>query len=73
MALGVRSPRGGPKAVAAPTMRPSFVLGSRPASLRAPPPPRIKPGPPGTTQYGKVPIGNSAAIGSGDTGLTGMS
>ena len=72
MALGVSAPKGGPKAVAAPSIRPSFVLGSRPGSLRAAPPPRIKPAAASTTQYGKVPIGNGSGS-AGNTGLTDMS
>ena len=58
---GVGGASKGPKTVAGPIARPSFVLGSRPASMRSgqvPVPgaagPRIKPGPANTTQYGKM-------------------
>jgi hypothetical protein len=43
-----------PSKVPTPGIRPSFVLGSRPPTLRAPPVPRIKPGAPSTRQYGKA-------------------
>ena len=40
--------------VPSPGARPSFIMGSRPDTLRAPMPgARIKPGPASTTQYGK--------------------
>ena len=52
---------------------PPFVIGSRPAALRAPPIPRIKPGAASTTQYGKAASlgGNPAGASFGDTGMTG--
>jgi hypothetical protein len=53
----------------------AFALGTRPASLRGIAPPRIKPGPPGATQYGKAsaaapqnPFPQGASF--GNTGLT---
>ena len=55
MAAAIRAPKAGPKAAPTPGERPSFVLGSRPPSLRAKPPGeagRIKPLT-GQTQYGK--------------------
>ena len=55
-AVGV--PRKGPTKVPTPGIRPSFVLGSRPPSIRSGEVPkpgmRIKPGPANTTQYGKA-------------------
>lgn len=66
--LGVRAPKGGPKAVSQPTIRPSFVLGSRPGYLRAPPVPRIKPMAASTTQYGKAGQANPAGASFGNTG-----
>lgn len=59
-----------PKKVPAATLRPQFVLGSRPETLRAPPVPRVKPGPSNTTQYGK-PASKSptSGIGFGNTGV----
>jgi hypothetical protein len=56
MAVGGRSidtGKSGPKKVPTPGIRPEFVLGSRPPTLRAPPVPRVKPGAPSTRQYGK--------------------
>lgn len=55
-----------------------FVIGSRPAALRAPPIPRIKPNAASTTQYGKASAAapqNPSPQGAsfGDTGLTNMS
>ena len=56
-----------------PPMRPSFVLGSRPGTLRANPVPRIKPMA-GQTNYGKQNgQSNPAGAGFGDTGMTGLS
>ena len=53
--IAVRTGKGGHKSVPTPGIRPSFVLGSRPETLRAPPVPRIKPAPAGmnTRDYGK--------------------
>ena len=68
--LGIRAPKGGPKSVAQPTDRPSFVLGSRPGYLRAPPVPRVKPAAASTTQYGKAGQANPAGASFGNTGLT---
>lgn len=72
----------GPKTVKKPPMRPSFVLGSRPQTMRAAPAPRIKPMV-GVTQYGKQSPGgglggpgvadNPGGAAFGDTGETGMS
>lgn len=73
MAMRVKVGGKGPTSVPTPPQRPSFVLGSRPGSLRAPPVPRIKPGAANTTQYGKVNIGNPAGASFGNTGQTGMS
>lgn len=68
---------GGPKKVPMPLLRaPSsaFVLGSRPQTLRAQAPQRIKPGAANTTQYGKADI-NAPPVpqGFGDTGMSGLS
>jgi hypothetical protein len=54
--------------IAGPKERPNFVLGSRPATLRAPTPQRIKPMT-GQTQYGKQDQGDVAGSGFGDTGM----
>ncbi len=63
----VKVGKSAPKSVPAP-QAPSFVLGSRPAVVRAPPIERIKPSKlPGARDYGKVP-----PLG-GDTGMSGMS
>ena len=51
---------------------PSFVLGSRPGVLRAPPierPPMIKPQAAGTRNYGKQSAAPFSTLGSGDTGM----
>ena len=72
MAFKINAGKSSPKSVPNPPERPSFVLGSRPGSLRAPPVPRIKPGPPGTTQYGKANLGNPAGASFGNTGQTGQ-
>jgi len=65
-ALSVNTGKGGHKSVPTPGIRPSFVLGSRPESLRTPPIPRIKPSAASTRNYGKTPPSNTA--GFGDTG-----
>ena len=52
---------------------PPFVIGSRPAALRAPPIPRVKPGPANATQYGKQDVGNPAGASFGNIGQTDMS
>ncbi len=58
--LAVRGGKGGHKSVSTPGIRPEYVLGSRPTTLRAQQT-RIKPGPANTTQYGKAnPAGASA-------------
>lgn len=64
--LSVNTGKGGHKSVPTPGIRPSFVLGSRPVSLRTPAIPRIKPGAGSTRDYGKSTPSNSA--GFGDTG-----
>jgi len=68
MAFGISGGKG-PTKVPAGTLRPSFVLGSRPQTLRAPPVPRVKPMGANTTQYGK-PASKSpiSGIGFGGTG-----
>ena len=74
MALAIRAGKA-PKAAPTPPQRASFVLGSRPGSLRAAPPPRIKPGPANTTNYAKVPAADPNPVGAsfGNTAMTGMS
>lgn len=59
---------GRPMSVPKPSASADFVLGSRPAPLRAPPIQRIKPAAPSTRDYGKKqpPYG-------GNTGMSGMS
>lgn len=54
MAFKIGGAKKGPTSVPSGTLRPSFVLGSRPTDLRAP---RIKPlalGDPGNRNYGKA-------------------
>jgi len=77
----INAGKGGHKSVPTPPSRASFVLGSRPQTLRAAPPPRIKPAL-GMTQYGKTAGGglggpgnmsNPAGASFGDTGQNGMS
>lgn len=66
--MTIKSSKKGPSAVPQPNAHASFVLGSRPAVLRAPALDRIKPSKaPGVRDYGKdPPLG-------GDTGMSGMS
>jgi hypothetical protein len=58
-------------------MRNDFVLGSRPAVLRAPSLgrlPNVKPGAAGTRDYGKPdPTQPFGGLGGGDTGMGGLS
>jgi hypothetical protein len=51
----------------------AFALGTRPQSLRAQTPLRIKPAAASTTQYGKLPPPNPAGASFGNTGQTDMS
>ena len=75
MARGIS---GGVKGAPLPVNR-QFALGTRPQSLRGQTPLRIKPGAPGTTQYGKKPTNASPSnpfpqgASYGDTGQTDMS
>ena len=49
-------PKKGPSKMPAPTIRPDFIMGSRPENLRAPlPGAKIKPQPASTRDYGKAP------------------
>lgn len=64
----INASKSGPKSVPQPGTA-KFVLGSRPAVLRAPDLPRIKAGPTNTRDYGKQP---GPPLG-GDTGMTGLS
>ncbi len=79
MARGSVSIKGGKTSVPAPSsgMHNDFVLGSRPAVLRAPSQgrlPNVKPGAAGTRNYGKPnPTQPFGGLGSGDTGMGGMS
>ena len=50
--MAIKAGKSGPKSVPTPGTAPSMVLGSRPATFRAPPVPRIKPLL-GQRQYGK--------------------
>lgn len=60
------------RAIPGPRLRPQYVLGSRPESLRAPVVPRVKPGDPATTQYGKANMGQGLAnIGGTPSGAFG--
>lgn len=72
MAVGGRSIDTGkskPNKVPTPGIRPQFVLGSRPPTLRAPPVPRVKPGAASTRQYGKADLSaDPAGAGFGNTG-----
>lgn len=71
--LAVRTGKGGHKSVPTPGIRPSFVLGSRPETLRAAPVPRIKPNAASTRDYAKVPPPSNDA-GFGTTGdMSGLS
>ena len=79
MARGSVSIKGGKTSVPAPSsgMHNDFVLGSRPAVLRAPSQgrlPNVKPGAAGTRNYGKPdPTQPFGGLGQGNTGLGGMS
>ena len=68
--LAIKGGKGGHKSVPTPGIRPSFVLGSRPETLRAPPVPRIKPAAAGTTNYAKN-TSNSESDNLGGTGFGG--
>ena len=57
----------GSKSVPSPGKAPSWVLGSRPDTLRQSPVPRIKPAAASTTDYGKPVTPNPAGAGPGDT------
>lgn len=57
-----------PSKVPTPGIRPDYVLGSRPATLRQPQPQRIKPGAGSSRNYGKQLQPNPAGAGFGDTG-----
>ena len=57
----------GSKSVPSPGKAPSWVLGSRPDTLRQSPVPRIKPAAASTTDYGKPITPNPAGAGPGDT------
>jgi len=57
----------GAKSVPSPGKAPSWVLGSRPGTLRASPVPRIKPAAASTTDYGKPITPNPAGASPGDT------
>ena len=57
----------GSKSVPEGSKAPSWVLGSRPGTLRAAPVPRIKPAAASTTDYGKPITPNPAGAGPGDT------
>lgn len=59
--MTIKAGKAGPKSVPVPGVGGSFVLGSRPASLRAPPVPKITPSKPNTREYGKdmQPFGNT--------------
>jgi len=65
--LKISTGKGGHKSVPTPGIRPDFVLGSRPQSLRQSPVPRVKPAAASTRDYGKPdqPPGMSSF---GDTG-----
>ena len=57
----------GSKSVPSPGKAPSWVLGSRPGTLRAAPVPRSKPASASTTDYGKPITPNPAGASPGDT------
>lgn len=79
MAGGLKSIKGGPTKVPSPGsgLKNDFVLGSRPAVLRAPSLgrlPNIKPGASSTRNYAKPdPTQPFGGLGQGDTGQGGMS
>lgn len=52
--MAIKSGKSGPKSVPTPGSAPSMVLGSRPASFRSPPVPRVKPLLGSTRAYGKT-------------------
>jgi len=58
---------GTPKSVPSVGKAPSWVLGSRPGTLRQAPVPRIKPAAASTTAYGKPITPNPAGAGPGNT------
>ncbi len=62
----------GSKSVPSVGKAPSWVLGSRPGTLRAAPVPRIKPASASTTDYGKPITPNPGGAGPGDTATYGM-
>lgn len=62
----------GPKSVSPPGENASFVLGSRPTTLRAAPPPRIKPTL-AVRDYGKAQAPTATPSPFGNTGMTSRS
>jgi len=60
----------GPKRDITPAERPSFIMGSRPANMRAPMPgsARIKPAAAGTRDYGKISGGPAVGTFAKDQG-----
>lgn len=73
--LAINASKSGHKSVPTPGVRPSFVLGSRPDTLRSPAVPRVKPAAASTRQYGKTsPSAPGPQLaGAGDTGQTDLS
>lgn len=69
--MAIKAGKSGPKSVPSVPAHASFVLGSRPAGVRAPPVPRIKPVLE-QRQYGKTEAPNPSS-GFGNTGLTSRS
>lgn len=71
MAFSIKAGKGGRKSVPTPGIRPSYVLGSRPETMRANPVPRIKPVL-RQTDYGKTApnVPNPAGASSGLVGNT---
>jgi hypothetical protein len=68
--MTIKAGKSGPKSVPTPGQSGSFVLGSRPASLRAPAVPKVTPLKPNTRDYGKGAEGVSPF---GNTSLTSRS
>lgn len=66
--FSIKSGKSGPKSVPTPGANASFVLGSRPTTLRAAPPPRIKPTL-AVRDYGKTPAPARQTSPFGDTGM----
>lgn len=71
MAFKVNTGKTRPKAVPTPGIRPSYVLGSRPETMRQNAVPRIKPLL-AQTQYGKGQVGNEPNAGGAGFGNTGQ-